>query len=211
MFITFEGIEGCGKSTALRHVADALAASGEDPLRTFEPGGCPLGRTLRAILLNVETTLVPRAELQLFLADRAQHVAEVIRPALAAGRTVLCDRFADSTLAYQGYARNLDIAAIISLNDFATGGLVPDLTLLLDLPVETGLARALARNRERGLGRSEGRFDSESIRFHTAVREGFLDIARRSPRVRVIDATLPEDEVARRCLDAIRAARAQRS
>lgn len=207
MFITFEGIEGSGKSTALRLVADRLRARGEDPLCTREPGGSTLGRSLRAMLLDCKSRIDPRAELSLFLADRAQHVAEVIRPALAAGRTVLCDRYADSTLAYQGYARNLDITAIIALNNFATNGLKPDLTLLLDLPVETGLGRALARNEEKGSALSEGRFDAESVAFHTAVRNGFLAIARRENRIRVIDASLPREEVARHCLDAIDALR----
>ena len=207
MFITFEGIEGSGKSTALRLVAARLRARGEDPLCTREPGGSTLGRSLRAMLLDGKSRIDPRAELSLFLADRAQHVAEVIRPALAAGRTVLCDRYADSTLAYQGYARNLDITAIIALNNFATNGLKPDLTLLLDLPVETGLGRALARNEEKGSALSEGRFDAESVAFHTAVRNGFLAIARRENRIRVIDASLPREEVARHCLDAIDALR----
>lgn len=126
MFISFEGIEGSGKSTAQRLLAEHLQGLGYDPLLTREPGGCALGRSLRPILLDARTRgLSSRAELYLFLADRAQHVAEVIRPALEAGQTVLCDRYADSTLAYQGYGRGLDPEHLLRINDMATGGLMP--------------------------------------------------------------------------------------
>ena len=178
MFISFEGIEGSGKSTAQRLLAEHLQGLGYDPLLPREPGGCALGRSLRPILLDARTRgLSSRAELYLFLADRAQHVAEVIRPALEAGQTVLCDRYADSTLAYQGYGRGLDPEHLRRINDMATGGLMPDLTLLLDLPVHCGLERAGLRNREEGTVLSEGRFDAESLEFHERVRQGYRSLA----------------------------------
>ena len=166
MFVTFEGIEGAGKSTAIDYLSSYLQARGHDPVLTREPGGSALGRRLRALLLDVRTgSIASRAELFLFLADRAQHVAEVIRPALEAGQVVLCDRFTDSTLAYQGYGRGLDTEYLRSLNTAATGGLAPDLTLLLDLPVRCGLERAGQRNRSEGMVIAEGRFDREIVPF----------------------------------------------
>lgn len=197
MFISFEGIEGSGKSTAQRLLAEHLQGLGYDPLLTREPGGCALGRSLRPILLDARTRgLSSRAELYLFLADRAQHVAEVIRPALEAGQTVLCDRYADSTLAYQGYGRGLDPEHLRRINDMATGGLMPDLTLLLDLPVHCGLERAGLRNREEGTVLSEGRFDAESLEFHERVRQGYRSLAAEEPeRFAIIDAAQPPEDV----------------
>lgn len=207
MFVTFEGIEGSGKSTALRMLADHLQALGHDPVRTREPGGSALGRSLRPILLDARTRgLSSRAELYLFLADRAQHVAEVIRPALEAGQTVLCDRYADSTLAYQGYGRGHDVERLARVNEQATAGLAPDLTLLLDLPVALGLERAGERNREEGTMVSEGRFDAESLDFHERVRAGYLALAVAEPeRIAIIDACRPPDEVLLQCLSALEA------
>ena len=199
MFVTFEGIEGSGKSTALRGLAATLVAQGRGVVQTQEPGGCALGTTLRAVLLDARTqNLSERAELYLFLADRAQHVHEVVRPALEAGNVVLCDRFCDSTFAYQGYGRGLDLAMLRQLNEQATGGLVPDLTLLFDLPVETGLARARSRNAACGKAQNEGRFEAEKLAFHQRVREGFLALAAAEPqRFRIIDASQgPEDVLA---------------
>ena len=196
MFVTFEGIEGSGKSTALRGLAATLAAQGRGVVQTQEPGGCALGTTLRAVLLDARTqNLSERAELYLFLADRAQHVHEVVRPALAAGRVVLCDRYSDSTFAYQGHGRGLDLAMLRQLDAQATGGLVPDMTLLFDLPVEQGLARARSRNAAEGIAQNEGRFEAEKLAFHQRVREGFLALAQAEPqRFRIIDATQqPED------------------
>ena len=196
---TFEGVEGSGKSTALRGLADALVAQGRNVVQTQEPGGCALGTTLRAVLLDARTqNLSERAELYLFLADRAQHVHEVVRPALEAGSVVLCDRFYDSTFAYQGHGRGLDLAMLRQLNEQATGGLVPDLTLLFDLPVETGLARARSRNAAEGKAQNEGRFEAEKFAFHQRVREGFLALAAAGPqRFRIIDASQgPEDVLA---------------
>ncbi len=201
MFITFEGIEGSGKSTAIAGVAEELERRGVRVLLTQEPGGCALGRTLRALLLDRKSVIAARAELFLFLADRAQHVAEVVRPALAEGRAVLCDRYADSTLAYQGYARGLDPASLGMLSREAAGGLEPDMTLLLDLPVEEGLERARRRNERLGTAVSEGRFDAESLAFHARVRSGFLAIAGGEPgRVKIVDASMPAAAVQAQCL-----------
>ena len=212
MFISFEGIEGSGKSTAQRLLAEHLQGLGYDPLLTREPGGCALGRSLRPILLDARTRgLSSRAELYLFLADRAQHVAEVIRPALEAGQTVLCDRYADSTLAYQGYGRGLDPEHLRRINDMATGGLMPDLTLLLDLPVHCGLERAGLRNREEGTVLSEGRFDDESLEFHERVRQGYRSLAAEEPeRFAIIDAAQPPEDVVLQCLSAVEASLRQR-
>ena len=212
MFISFEGIEASGKSTAQRLLAEHLQGLGYDPLLTREPGGCALGRSLRPILLDARTRgLSSRAELYLFLADRAQHVAEVIRPALEAGQTVLCDRYADSTLAYQGYGRGLDPEHLRRINDMATGGLMPDLTLLLDLPVHCGLERAGLRNREEGTVLSEGRFDAESLEFHERVRQGYRSLAAEEPeRFAIIDAAQPPEDVVLQCLSAVEASLRQR-
>ena len=212
MFISFEGIEGSGKSTAQRLLAEHLQGLGYDPLLTREPGGCALGRSLRPILLDARTRgLSSRAELYLFLADRAQHVAEVIRPALEAGQAVLCDRYADSTLAYQGYGRGLDPEHLRRINDMATGGLMPDLTLLLDLPVHCGLERAGLRNREEGTVLSEGRFDAESLEFHERVRQGYRSLAAEEPeRFAIIDAAQPPEDVVLQCISAVEASLRQR-
>ncbi len=207
MFVTFEGIEGAGKSTAIDYLSGYLQARGYDPVLTREPGGSALGRRLRALLLDVRTGgLASRAELFLFLADRAQHVVEVIRPALEAGQVVLCDRFTDSTLAYQGHGRGLDTEYLRSLNTAATGGLEPDLTLLLDLPVRCGLERAGERNRSAGMVIAEGRFDSESLDFHERVRRGYRALADEEPeRFAIIDASQPPEDVVLQCRSAIEA------
>jgi len=176
-FITFEGIEGCGKSTQLQLLAELLKAQGQGVTTTREPGGCPIADQVRAILLDAaHQALVPTAELLLYAAARAQHVAEVIRPALREGRIVLCDRFTDATIAYQGYGRGLSQSLITELNRLATGGLRPDLTVLLDCPVEVGLSRALARINA-AEGAREERFEQESGLFHQRVREAYLVLA----------------------------------
>ena len=196
MFVTVEGVEGAGKSTLLNLLARELERRGNAFLRTREPGGCGLGASLRPLLLDVSSRLDSRAELFLFLADRAQHVAETIRPALERGEWVLCDRYADSTIAYQGYGRGMDIDRLQTLNDYATKGLWPDRTLLLDLPVETGLDRARTRNGREGLSASEGRFEAEEKAFHQRIREGFLDRAARWPeRFQILDATLAPQQL----------------
>ncbi len=198
-FITFEGMEGCGKTTQLQLLAAALRRRHRQVVTTREPGGCPIADAVRAILLHPDNTaMIPRTELLLYAAARAQHVEEVIRPALAAGKTVLCDRFIDATTAYQGFGRGLALPLIERLNSLAVEGLRPDLTLLLDLPVEEGLRRARRRNADSNP--DEDRFERESLAFHQRVREGYLELARRQERFRVIDASGTPEEVAARVL-----------
>jgi dTMP kinase len=199
VFITFEGIEGSGKSTQIKLLTKALEAAGKTVALTREPGGSALGKTLRSILLSMESrNLDSRAELFLYLADRAQHVAEIIRPAQDAGQIVLCDRFADSTVAYQGYGRGLDVALLTRLNEVAVGGAWPQITVLLDLDPEQGLRRALARNLKAGTGVTEGRFEAEHLDFHTRVRDGYLALAAlHSNRFISINATEDAATVAR--------------
>jgi dTMP kinase len=189
-FITFEGIEGCGKTTQLRLLKERLTAAGEKVISTREPGGTPISDKMRAILLDAENSAItPLSELLLYAAARAQHVQEVIVPALERGEMVLCDRFTDATVAYQGHGRGLDLATIDQLNKLATGGLEPELTVLIDCPVEIGLGRALARI-ELTHGPREERFELESVRFHDRVREGYLSLARAFPeRFVVVDGS----------------------
>ena len=204
MFVTVEGVEGAGKSTLLGLLAGEFERRALPFVRTREPGGCALGARIRPLLLDVSSRVDERAELFLFLADRAQHVAETIRPALQRGAWILCDRYADSTIAYQGYGRGMDVETLQRLNDYATGGLWPDKTLLLDLPVETGLSRALARNGREGLTESEGRFEAEEQAFHQRIREGFLARAERWPeRFCVLDARLSPEELLACALEAL--------
>ena len=190
MFITFEGIEGTGKSTQIELLRERLEARGRRVVVTCEPGGSRIGAELRRVLLSLENRdLTPQAELFLYLADRAQHVAQVVRPALASGAVVLSDRFVDSTVAYQGHGRGMDIALLHQLNAVAVDGLWPQLTILLDLDPEIGLGRAVARNTREGKTNAEGRFEAESLAFHGRVRQGFLDLAAHEPeRIRVVDA-----------------------
>ena len=202
MFLTVEGIEGAGKSTFIGLLEDELTKRGVDFLHTREPGGCALGRQIRPLLLDASQKVSARAELFLFLADRAQHVSDTIRPALEAGRWVVCDRYADSTIAYQGYGRGMDPEELQKLNDYATDGLWPDITFLLDLPAEVGLRRALARNGREGLTQSEGRFEAEALAFHQRIREGFLLRAARWPeRFRVLDAARTPDAVVAQAME----------
>jgi len=182
LFITLEGGEGSGKSTQARALAAALEKRGYAVCLTREPGGTELGRAIQS-MLEADQAPTPPAELLLFVADRVQHVHEVIAPALAAGKIVVCDRFADSTLAYQGFGRGLDASLIRRLNDEATGELKPGLTVLLDLPPEAGLGREGTQLDVTG---------RESLEFHGRVREGFLALAKEeAERLVVIDATLP--------------------
>ena len=197
MFITLEGIEGSGKSTAMAGIDAWLKTAGFTVTRTREPGGSRLGAPLRAILLDtMNTDILPETELFLYLADRAQHVGHVIRPALAAGDVVLSDRYADSTIVYQGYGRGLDPHLLHQLNDVAVAGLWPDLTFLLDLPPETGLRRALSRNRQEGRHIAEGRFEAECPDFHQRIREGYLTwAALHQDRFRIVNALAAPDTV----------------
>jgi dTMP kinase len=190
MFITLEGIEGCGKSTQSRMIRDYLHSKGLNVIQTLEPGGSNLGTTLRQILLDPKNDdITGLTELFLYLADRAQHVASVIRPALDRGEVVLCDRFADSTVVYQGYGRGLDPKLLHQLNEVAVNATWPDLTLLLDLDPEIGLKRALTRNLQDNKHTTEGRFEAESLAFHTRIREGYLTwAALNRGRFAVIDA-----------------------
>jgi dTMP kinase len=191
LFITFEGGEGSGKSTQSKRLAADLEASGYPVLQTHEPGGTPISQQIREILLNREhREMAPTTELLLYAAARAQHVSERVQPALDSGQIVICDRFIDSTVAYQGYGRGLDLDLIAGLNRVATKGLTPDLTFVLDLPVELGLQRAQQR-----VG-ALNRLELEELEFHRRLREGFLEIAAQEPnRVMVIDAQMCVDDV----------------
>lgn len=205
MFITLEGGEGAGKTTQIVHLAGFLAERGVKSILTREPGGTVIGKRIRAVLLNPEHAgMAPETELLLYMADRAEHVQTVIRPTLADGTSVLCDRFFDATIVYQGAARGLSAEWIGRLHDLLFAGLKPDLTLLLDLTPEAGLARA-RRQLEQGVrARGEGRFEAESMDFHQRVRAGYLALARQDPeRFRVIDAGRDEDPVRRDILAAV--------
>jgi dTMP kinase len=197
MFITFEGIEGTGKSTQIARVRDYFEARGREVFLTLEPGGSRIGRDLRKMLLHVDNKeITPITELFLYLADRAQHVGQVIRPELDAGKVVLCDRFADSTIVYQGYGRGLDTVMLKELNEVAVDGLWPDLTVVLDIDPEEGLKRATLRNIEEGKAKEEGRFEAEHLSFHNRIREGYLTWAAfNRERMRVVNASGTPDEV----------------
>ena len=196
--ISFEGGDGSGKTTQLKLLDNYLASRGKLCLSTREPGGTTLGEMIRKILLEAgKVEIAYPTELFLYLADRAQHVHEVIRPALASGRLVLCDRFTDSTLAYQGYGRGVDLDMLRRLNQVASHGITPDVTFLLDCPVEVGLSRTAQRNMNLKSGGSrEDRFEQERADFHERVRRGFLELARAEPqRIYVLDASRPTEEV----------------
>jgi dTMP kinase len=204
IFITLEGIEGSGKTTQLARLAKFLRENGHRVVETREPGGTPLAEQIREVMLGLPSIMpsehktpgpgepmTPECEAALVFAARAQHVIHLIRPALQEGAVVLCDRFSDSTLAYQGYARGLDLRTLRTLNRFATRGLTPDLTLLFDVPVETGLARRRQHDSE------QNRLDRETRLFHARVRKGFLELAARDPhRMKVIDAAVNPDRIA---------------
>ena len=190
-FISFEGIEGSGKSTQAKLLAEHLSAAGRTVLETAEPGGTRIGNKIRKILLEPQNHMDPLAELLLYYAARAQHVREVIYPALLKNTVVITDRFTDSTVAYQGYARGIDLSVINTLDEIVVPDMRPALTIILDLEVEEGLRR----NRE---ARKEDRFEQETIDFHNRVRQAFHQIARDDPRrVRIVDASRSIDEVAR--------------
>ncbi len=194
LFVTIEGIEGAGKSTLIDGISKQLTQQGLPITTTREPGGTPLGKTLRNLLLSLsELRIDPLAELLLFSADRAQHLSELIRPALEAGHIVLCDRFVDSTIAYQGYGRALDLKLLQQVCEIATQGLAPDLTFLLDLPPDTGLTRTKTRQTDKALATpasNADRFETEAVDFHRRVRAGFLELAKAHPqRIVTLDGT----------------------
>lgn len=204
-FITFEGIEGSGKSTQIKLVADYLVQKGTSLIVTQEPSGTDIGRKIGDILFKREHRhLCAETELFLFCAARAQHVREVILPALKLNKIVLCDRFSDATYAYQGFGRGIDHDMIKLINAYSSMLLKPDMTLLFDLPVETGLKRATERNNKLNEPAAADRFEREKLDFHRRIREGYLDIAgKESERFRVIDANRDIDviqEEVRRCI-----------
>lgn len=188
LFISLEGIEGAGKTTLIQKMIAYFEAKGKEVLLTREPGGSELGQKLRSIILNAEEKICPSAELFLFLADRAEHVESCIKPALTQGKIVLCDRFIDSTVAYQGYGRGMDVKQLQMLNDRATQGLKPDLTIILDLDPKIGLARANSRNKALNLTVREGRFEAEALEFHQKIRAGFLALSKQEERFFVVNA-----------------------
>ena len=181
LFITFEGADGCGKTTQLTLLDEYFNKAGRKTLLTREPGAGILGAKIREILLNYDGEVSPNCESFLFLADRAQHVEGMIKPALEEGTIVLCDRYTDSTLAYQGYGRELDMERIKYLNNLATSGLKPDLTIVFDVDIETSLSR---------VGKSKDRMESAGVDFFNRVRRGYLEIAKQEPdRVKIIDSS----------------------
>ncbi len=197
LFITFEGIEGSGKSTQIARLGRRLEDAGVEVVCTREPGGTSLGRRLRAALLDPQgSAMDPLAEMLLYAADRAQHVCEVIRPGVKRGAVVLSDRYLDATLAYQGYGRQLGTAVVLDIHTHPPLDLRPDRTVLLDLDPETGVSRARRRNAELGVAETEGRFEDEELEFHRRVRDGYLALARNEPRrYRVVPADGDTDEV----------------
>ena len=199
MFITLEGPEGSGKTSQLPALAEYLREVGYDVIVTREPGGTAVGDQIREILMNLQNeAIIPRTEILLFLAARAQHVEELIRPALAQGKLVLCDRYGDSTLAYQGFGHKTDLETLQMLLAFATGGLKPDLTLLVDVPVEAGMARKRDNSAE------WNRLDAYALAFHERVRQGYFALAEAEPdRWLIIDATKDQNTVQQALREAI--------
>jgi dTMP kinase len=201
LFVNFEGCDGCGKTTQMRRLAERLSSEGYQVIETTEPGGTRIGNQIRRILLDsANQELCATAELLLYFASRAQNVEEVIRPALAAGSVVLADRFTDSTMAYQGFGRKLGERIVTDLDRIASRGLVPDVTVLIDIDLETSLARA----RQRNLDLTETRMDEQAEEFHRTVREAYLELARREQaRFRVIDGRPDVETVARAVREAV--------
>ena len=202
-FITFEGGEGCGKSTQVKRLAAALEAKGVKVLLTREPGGTRLAELIRGLVRDeMDDPPVTRCEVLLFLASRAQVVSQVIRPALARGDWVVCDRFADSTFAYQGFGRGIDVQLLKNFNDFVTEGLVPDMTLLLDVPPEVSRERLAAR--QAATAATGDRIETAGVMFHRRLREGFFELAHAEPkRFAVIDATQPIERVSALVQDSV--------
>lgn len=200
MFITLEGGEGSGKSTALRLIIAKLEKEGKQVVLTREPGGTPIAEQIRNVILDKgNTAMDPRTEALLYAASRRQHIVEKILPSLKEGKIVISDRYLDSSLAYQGGARGLGIDTILEVNQYATEGLLPDLTLLFDLAPEVGLERIGANE-----NREVNRLDVEKITFHEKVRASFLELARRYPdRILILDASLPPEQLAEKAYEAI--------
>lgn len=195
LFITFEGADGCGKTTQLKLLSEYLQKKGREVLLTREPGAKGLGEKVREILLNYDGVVSDRCESFLFLADRAQHVDVIVNPAVNSGKVVLCDRHIDSTVAYQGYGRGLSIERINMLNDIATNGKKPDLTLIFDIDVETSMQR---------VGAEKDRLESAGKEFHNRVRFGYLEIAKSEPdRIKVIDAVQSIDDIHKRVVEIV--------
>ena len=197
MFISFEGIEGSGKTTHVKHTVRFLQDKGHDCVITREPGGTRIGEKIRAILLDpLSKDMDPLTEFLLYMADRAQHIKECILPLLSDGKMVLCDRYYDATMAYQGFARGLNIGLIEKMHKLLFENLKPDITLLLDLPPEIGLARAWKQINNGNRVSEETRFEEETLSFHKKVRSGYLELARLEPeRFRIIDASKDEHGV----------------
>ena len=202
MFITFEGIDGCGKSTQLSRFAKTLKETGISLVVTNEPGGTEIGQAIREILLHVDNNhIVPLAELFLYEADRAQHVSEVIKPALEAGKWVVCDRYFDATTVYQGMVLGKHEELIELLNNEASLGCQPDITFLLDCPAEIGLERIEKRYNN---DKKKDRFERKTLNFHIKIRYAYLALANKhKDRFKIIDSTLPEDQVARKIREII--------
>lgn len=202
-FITFEGIDGSGKSTQVRMLASVLRLRGMDVVQTREPGGTPLGARLREALLDAQEQVDPLAELLLYAADRAQHVRALLNPALAAGRVVLSDRYADATVAYQGAGRGFEPSLVAQVIALATGGLKPDLTLLFDLSVAESVERSRQRTTAND-GAASDRLELEAENFHSRVRDAYLQIASAEPeRVRIVDARLSVEEIHAKVLEIV--------
>ena len=195
LFITFEGADGCGKTTQLKLLKDYLTAKGYAVILTREPGGKGLGEKIREILLNYDGKVADRCESFLFLADRAQNIETIVKPAIESGKIVLCDRHTDSSVAYQGYGRGLDIEQIRMLNNLATGGKQPDLTLVFDVDIETSMQR---------VGNEKDRMESSGKEFFNRVRNGYLEMAKQEPeRLKIVDSTKSIDEVHKRVIEII--------
>jgi dTMP kinase len=197
MFITFEGIEGSGKTTQIKLLADHLKGQGYDVVSTREPGGTEIGNDIRKILLDAQNKHMAHAcEVLLYYAARAQHLKELIVPSLEAGKVVLCDRFVEATMAYQGYARGVDAVVLENLNQYVLAGVKAKACLLFDLPVEVGLGRAKARADQLEVDQREDRFENEQLEFHQKVRDGYLALAKKEPdRFCIIDASLNVEDL----------------
>ena len=206
MFITLEGIEGCGKTTQINHLSAFFENRGQLCLVTREPGGTAIGKEIRSILLNPSSKdMVPKAELLLYMADRAQHIASLVKPSLAENKVVLCDRYFDATVVYQGFARGLDAQFVCELHRLVLEDFKPDITLLLDLSPRVGLARAWRQLDNGTRSDTESRFEEETLSFHEKVRAGYLELARLEPeRFRTIDASGDEKQVQEDIREALR-------